>query len=71
MAEYAHAYLPPIEPRAQRPLWVVCDCGRCRLKALESRMGCELPATIIETLALHEFDHSAAYDRCRTEALDD
>src|SRR5437867_1765876 len=23
MAEHAHAYLPPIEPRAQRPLWVL------------------------------------------------
>jgi hypothetical protein len=43
----------------------------CRLKALESRMGCELPATVIETLGMHELEHSEAYDRCRTKALND
>ena len=43
----------------------------CRLKALEIRMGCELPATVIETLGMHEFEHSEAYDRCRTKALND
>jgi hypothetical protein len=34
-------------------------------------MGCELPATIIEILALHDFEHSEAYDRCRIAALND
>ena len=43
----------------------------CRLKALESRIGCELPATVIETLGMHQFERSEAYDRCRTAALND
>ena len=27
MVEHAHTYLPPIEPRAQRPLWVLVIMG--------------------------------------------
>ena len=43
----------------------------CRMKALESHIGCELPATVIAILGMHEFGRSEAYDQCRTKALHD
>jgi TPR repeat protein len=43
----------------------------CRMKALESHIGCELPATVIAILGMHEFERSEAYDQCRTKALHD
>jgi TPR repeat protein len=43
----------------------------CRMTALQSHIGCELPATVIATLGIHEFERSEAYDQCRTKALAD